>query len=79
MLLCQSSLSTQSQLVATLTSRLAVCESNYERQGRELRQMKDNQDELVSSVRELARRATNAPSAALPGLSLRRAVYKWLT
>jgi len=46
-----------------------MCESNYERQGHELQQMKDRQQQLTTSVRELARRAAT-PSTALPGLRL---------
>jgi len=46
-----------------------MCESNYERQGHELQQMKDRQQELTTSVRELTRRAAT-PSTALPGLRL---------
>jgi len=65
----QSTLSSQTETIATLTSRLSTCESNYERQGHELQQMKDRQQELTTSVRELARRAAT-PSTALPGLRL---------
>ena len=65
----QSTLSSQSEMIATLTTRLSTCESNYERQGHELQQMKDRQQELITSVKELARRAAT-PSTALPGLKL---------
>jgi len=73
---CQSTLSSQSQVIATLTSKLSLRESNYERHGHELQQMKDRQQELATSVRELARRAA-APATALPGLEL-CSVQRWL-
>jgi len=64
---CQSTLSTQSQTMATLTSKLSLRESNCERQSHDLQQMKERHQELTVSVRELARRAATS-STTLPGL-----------
>jgi len=53
-------------MISKLTSKLTLCESNADRHGHELQQMKDRQHELSTGVKELARR-TAVPSAALPG------------
>jgi len=68
-LCCQSTRSSQSQTLETMTSKLLLCESHYERQSHEVQQMKDRQQELTTNIRELARRAAS-PSTAMPGLRL---------
>ena len=71
---CQSALSSRSQTIATLTTKLTMCESQYDRQSHELQQVKDRQQELTTTVRELSRLGAS-PSAALPGLRLSVVYY----
>jgi len=70
----QSTLSSQSQALATLTSKLSLRESNCERQNHDLQRTRERQQELTTSVRELARRAASpATATALPGTPQRSA------